>query len=299
VTTVHQFGGNWTEEKLRRLTKYLSACTTIFTRNRWASRYTTYYVDAFAGTGYRKPSGETEATTLGLFEEQDLKDVERFYKGSAQIALETEPSFDRYLFIEQNHQFVQELENLRIRYPDKAERIQIEYRDANSFLQDWCNGMDWRVNRAVMFLDPYGMSVNWTTIEAIGATKAVDLWILLPVGQAINRLLTRQRIPEGAWADKLTTFFGTEGWKDAFYHPRLQTSLFEIDTDDDLEKAATFENIGSFFAERLDTVFEKVADISLALRNSRNVPIYLLFFAASNPRGAPTAVQIAEDILGR
>ena len=35
----------------------------------------------------------------------------------------------------------------------------------------------------------------------------------------------------------------------------------------------------------------------LRLRNSKNVPLYLLCFAVGNPKGAPTAVNIAEDIL--
>jgi hypothetical protein len=39
--------------------------------------------------------------------------------------------------------------------------------------------------------------------------------------------------------------------------------------------------------------------ILLMLRNSRNVPIYLLCFAAGNPTGAPMAVRIAGHLLGR
>ncbi|MDA0865441.1 MAG: hypothetical protein O2890_03300 [Cyanobacteria bacterium] len=66
-----------------------------------------------------------------------------------------------------------------------------------------------------------------------------------------------------------------------------------------MEKTATFESIGNYFSARLETVFERVANTSLALLNSKNVPIFLLFFASANPRGAPTAVRIAEDILGR
>jgi three-Cys-motif partner protein len=53
----HRFGGEWTEDKLSRLWKYLHAYTTIFTKNKWAARLTTTYVDAFAGTGYRLRQG--------------------------------------------------------------------------------------------------------------------------------------------------------------------------------------------------------------------------------------------------
>jgi len=48
---------------------------------------------------------------------------------------------------------------------------------------------------------------------------------------------------------------------------------------------------------RLKTVFARVAENPLALRNSTNTPLYLLCFAAGNPKGAATAVKIAGDIL--
>ncbi len=298
MATLHQFGGDWTEEKLERLRKYLSAYMQIFTKNVWAARYTTHYVDAFAGTGSRAERQERDSTsTLSLLGKDDATDVERFYRGSARIALEIEPSFDNFIFVEQNRQHVDELEQLRHEYSHKADRIVVEHNDANAFLQTWCQSMDWDANRAVVFLDPYGMAVDWTTLEAIAETKAIDLWILLPVGQAINRLLTRDRIPPGAWADKLIRFFGTEDWKDAFYAPSGQISLFQ--EEEEFEKKANFESISNFFVARLETIFEKVADNSLALLNSRNVPLFILYFAASNPRGAPTAVNIAGDILGK
>ncbi|MDE0198316.1 MAG: three-Cys-motif partner protein TcmP [Caldilineaceae bacterium] len=299
--TIHQFGGNWTQEKLERLKKYLRAYMTIFTANQFARRYTTYYVDAFAGTGARISPENTPASTLSLFTDQDdVKDIKQFYEGSAQIALELDPPFERYIFIENKPQFAQELRNLSARFKDR--NVQIVPRDSNEFLQEWCRSMNWERSRAVVFLDPYGMAVDWETIEALAATKAVDLWVLLPVGQAINRMLKRRSILLGTWPDKLTRFFGTEAWKDSFYHTDQlsQPQLSLLPTDDlpmDFEKTATFESIGRFFSERLSTVFEKVAENSLVLLNSKNVPLYQLFFAAANPRGASTAVKIADHIL--
>ena len=299
--TIHQFGGNWTQEKLERLQKYLRAYMSIFTANQWARRYKTYYVDAFAGTGARISPESPSASTLSLFADQeDVKDVRQFFEGSAQIALELDPPFQHYIFIENNPQFVQELRNLSARFEDKS--VQIVPRDSNEFLQDWCHNMNWQQSRAVVFLDPYGMDVDWKTIEALAATEAIDLWVLLPVGQAINRMLTRRSILEGAWPDKLTRFFGTEAWKNSFYRTDQKTqpqlSLLPIGNPQmDYEKTATFESIGLFFSERLGTVFESVAESSLVLLNSKNVPLYQLFFAAANPRGAPTAVKIADQIL--
>jgi len=287
----HQFGGHWTEDKLSRLGKYLNAFTTIFTRHPRASKLTTMYVDAFAGTGYRN-SANDEKSTLSLFEDDDAR---AFQKGSAHIALETEPPFDQYLFIDETPEHTHELQSLRQQFPAKAQQISVIQEEANSFLARWCSATNWRTNRAVVFLDPYGMEVEWSTIEALAATKTIDLWILFPLGQAVNRLLIRNRPPKGAWANRLTRFFGTDEWSQAFYHPPKQGTLFE--TEGHLEKEADFDRIGKFFVSRLEAVFEKVAQNPLPLRNSRNVPIYLLCFAASNPKGAPTAVKIASHIL--
>jgi len=138
------------------------------------------------------------------------------------------------------------------------------------------------------------MQVDWSTIEKIAATKAIDLFILYPLGQAVNRLLKREGPPTGGWADRLTRFFGSNEWETRFYKPSSQGTLFG---DSSLEKEADFDLLGKYFLERLETVFTAVAKNTLALRNSKGVPLFLLCFAAGNPQGAKTAVKIADDIL--
>ncbi|MDM8536941.1 three-Cys-motif partner protein TcmP [Desulfobacterales bacterium HSG17] len=292
--TTHQFGGQWTEEKLNRIKKYLSAYMTIFKNNPRASKLNTFYVDAFAGTGYRNPE-KVSIDSLPLFDDNDAINLQ---KGSAQIALESVPPFNEYIFVEQSPEYAEELEKLRLSFYQYYDKITIVQEDANSYIQSWCKNKDWRFNRAVVFLDPYGMAVDWKTIEIIAQTQAIDLWLLFPLGQAVNRLLTKNSPPKGAWADRLTKFFGTNDWEEAFYRKKKQMSLFDT-TDQPLVKEANFDSIGNFFIKRLKTVFAKVADTPLPLCNSRNVPIFLLCFAASNPKGAPTAVKIAQHILGK
>jgi three-Cys-motif partner protein len=290
----HQFGGGWTEDKLNRLRKYLPAYTTIFTQNPRAAILRTIYVDAFAGTGYRTASSQHTSTMSPLFADEDAASLQQ---GSAAIALETEPPFDDYLFIEQVAERVVALQQLRQQFPHHAQRITIIQHDANTFLRQWCRETDWRTHRAVVFLDPYGMEVDWVTIEAIAQTYAIDLWLLFPLGQAVNRLLTRHGPPEEAWAQRLTRMFGTEGWKEAFYRPPTQGTLFGGATA--LEKDTDFDAIGAFFVQCLETVFAQVVKKPLPLRNTKNVPIYLLCFAAGNSKGAPAAVRIASHILRR
>lgn len=200
------------------------------------------------------------------------------------------------MFIEQDAGRAQELEKLKQRFSERAPRVHIVREDANKYIQGWCKRTDWRICRAVMFLDPYGMQVDWSLIEAIARTQAVDLWILFPLGVAVNRLLTKAELPPEKWAQALTRILGTEEWRNAFYSRQIEATLFgdeEIRT-----KEADFDKIGQYFVERLKTIFTAVANNPLPLRNSRNVPLYLLCFAAGNPRAASTALKIAQNILG-
>ena len=299
MTVSHRFGGDWTEEKLSRIKKYLSAYTTIFTASEKASYFTTYYVDAFAGTGYRDVKTEENVASSIFQNEANIasvkEDAESLKKGSAYVALEAVPSFDNYVLIEHRAEFASALQGLKDEFPGKADQVTILRGEANKMLVEWVDSVDWRKSRAVVFLDPYGMAVDWNTIERIAATKAIDLWILFPLAQAVNRLLTKGSLPNDGWSRKLTKFFGTDDWQSAFYKPTAQGSLFNEEPA--FQKEADFDAIGQFFVDRLDTAFAKVAKNPLPLFSSRNVPLFLLCFASANPKGASTAVNIAQDIL--
>lgn len=293
--TVHQFGGNWTDEKLDCLRKYLGAYRKIFSTNEQARYFITHYVDAFAGTGYRQPSGAHSNSSMPLFEGDNAQDANSYLKGSARIALEVQPPFHRYLFLDTNPLYIQALQQTRSDYPQIAERIQIERAEANTYLHKWCQTKDWSKNRAVVFLDPYGMQVEWSLLEALAKTKAVDLWLLFPLGIGINRLLTKKGEPPAEWAEAITRIFGTDEWRTEFYKPQTAPTLFAL--DDVSCKNADFETIGAFFIKRLQTIFPAVSPHPLQLCNSRNNPLYLLCFAAANENGAPTALKIANQII--
>ncbi|WP_366946705.1 three-Cys-motif partner protein TcmP [Roseiflexus sp.] len=127
-----------------------------------------------------------------------------------------EPPFKRYLFIERDPERAKELEKLvnefRGRFQFKGCKIEVVEAEANEYLIQWCRQNNWQSSRAVVFLDPYGMQVSWDLIEALGQTRAVDLWLLFPLGMAVNRLLTRNQPPTGPWANALTRMFGTNDW---------------------------------------------------------------------------------------
>jgi three-Cys-motif partner protein len=295
LVTDHRFGGNWTEVKLERLHKYLQAYRQVFVRNERARFFKTWFVDAFAGTGSRTdPTSVTEST---LFDDvyRD-EDTASYRAGSAKIALGLPAPFDHYLFIEKSHLRLEALKkDLEREYPDRLGLCSFRHGDANNVLKAWCHERNWKKERAVVFLDPYGMQVEWSTIEVIAATKAIDLWYLFPLGIGVSRLLTYRGNIEESWQARLDSVLGTGQWREEFYQSNTTLDLFG-ETRENIQRTATPASIEAFIHKRLASCFEAVAK-GLVLRNTRSSPLYLLCFAAANKRGAPTAVKIAQDIL--
>lgn len=291
--SVHTFGGNWTEEKLGCLAKYLAAYRIIFTGNERARHFRTWYVDAFAGTGGRTEPGQP-ADEHALFDEVYVE-TSGYRDGSPRKALALTSPFDRYLFVEESRDRVAELrQSIEADFAALAPRCQLEQGDANTVLKAWCNQRDWAKERAVVFLDPYGMQVEWSTIQALAATKAVDLWYLFPLGVGVTRLLTKDGNISPSWQERLRLLFGTDDWRQRFYQVTKSRDLFgDLET---VARDASEENIAAFIKERLASCFAAVAD-GLVLRNSKASPLYLLCFAAANERGAKTALKIAQSIL--
>ena len=137
--------------------------------------------------------------------------------------------------------------------------------------------------------------VEWTTIEAIARTQAIDLWLLFPLGIAVNRLLSRSgEIPE-SWRHRLDLLLETTDWYEEFYKVEPSPTLFG-DDQDRVVKVPT-DTIGRYFNDRLNRVFAGVAPKPGVLRNSRNSPLFLLCFAVGNPRGKDIALRIANHLL--
>lgn len=293
----HRFGGDWTTAKLEVLANYLSSYTKALKDKPSKERpFRKGYIDAFAGTGYRdvrrEDNGSASPQALLLPDLAD-KEPQALLDGSARLALKTEPRFDRYVFVERSPERCAQLEALKAEFPKLANDIQIRQGDANAEIQDLCK-KDWHLHRAVLFLDPYGMQVEWKTIEAIARTSAIDLWLLFPLGVGVNRLLTKSGdIPE-SWRRRLSLLLGTEDWYEEFYRVERKRTLFG---EADHVVKATTETIGRYFNERLKAVFAAVADEPRVLRNSANCPLYLLCFAVGNEKGAPIALRIVNYLL--
>lgn len=293
MTYQTEFGGGWTQRKLEVLRKYLQAYTKIFKRNPRARFYSISYVDAFAGTGtIRRPALGAIAKLLPELQENEKE----FRKGSVTRALEVEPPFDKYVFIEKDARKCGELESIAAKFVGRR-RVEVVNEDANKGLLTWCDNLDTKRERAVVFLDPFGASVKWDVIAALGRTRAVDLWVLFPYF-AINRMLVRNRRPPKAWADRLTSVFGTSDWEATFYSTTLFRSLLDSRKVESIQKSVDHRAITEFFVERLRQEFIAVSN-PFPMHNSNGALLFILFFAAANERSAKTGLKIANDIIGK
>jgi three-Cys-motif partner protein len=232
------------------------------------------YIDAFAGTGDRSNKRRETLPLLALSE------FEAIVKGSARLALEVEPPFNRHVLIERATRRASELTALKSEFP--ARKIEIINDDANDAIVALCKETNWRRTRGVAFLDPYGLQVTWDTLVAIARTTALDIWVLFPSGMGLNRLLTKSgHIPQ-EWQETMDRSLGTKAWRSAFYRSEEHPDLFEGPRSKTVKDANPIK-LEMFYLNRLQTIFPTVMNTCVRLTNSKDQTMYLLCFASANP----------------
>lgn len=273
------FGSAHTEEKLQKLEAYLEC----FTRVLKFQPFKLVYFDAFAGT----PDIDVGDSGSPLLE---TLDTQQFLHGSSRRALKFGEKFSRYVFVDKKRSNVKELEALKTEFPQFQDRIEIHYSDANTELVKFCS--NWPKNqRAVVFLDPFGNQVAWETVEAIAATRAIDLWYLFPAGLGVHRQMSGEGPREGK-EKSLDRLLGTPDWRTALISRTTTNDLFGAARD--TTSIASPEAITEFMISRMRGVFKGgVLDEWLPL-GSRGRHSYSLIFACANPE--PKARELAHRL---
>lgn len=119
------------------------------------------------------------------------------------------------------------------------------------------------------------------------------MWILVPTGMGINRLLKNDGKISDAWIEKLKRFLGLskEEILNHFYKEAKRLTLFGEETLFEKEKNA-IQKAGILYSERLKTVFAFVSE-SFVMKNSTNSIMYHFMMATNNA----TALKIANDVI--
>jgi three-Cys-motif partner protein len=280
--------GPWAREKLDALGQYLNFYTTVLKKQRHWLRGTIFF-DAFAGPGLSRIRTKEKAhAPAGFFDtEIEVGAFEiAFLKGSPRVALDIPNPFTHYIFVERDPKRIIELNALKAQYEGNR-AIVVQEHDANVALNEWLtSGIDWRAYRAVVFLDPFGMQVPWRTIEALAATRAVEVLINFPLGMAINRLLKRSGDIDPGWQDSLDEFFGSPELRTIAYEEGSDLFGVRRDKADDAEL-----RILDWYRSRLKNAFGHVSTARL-IKNTRGNPLYHLIWAGPNETGLKGAEYI-------
>ena len=289
------WGGSWTERKLLAFEKYVKAYLTILNNYRDKYNWKLVYFDGFAGSGSRIEEDKSECSNISLFNEDEIEErEEKLYQGAAERVLKLDiRGFDYYYFIERNPEALSKLETKLKSIPHKG-LLAFRSEDANDEIKNLAKGFKDHPNlRGLVLLDPFGMQLDWSTLEQLKGCN-IDLWILLPSGVIINRLLDRKG--KLLFSDKLQKFFGLteQEIREFFYEKKKEMTLFgeeEVTT----KQQNAVHRIAELYTSRLKTLFTQVDDNPLILYNDHGVPIFHFVFASNNP----TARKIAKEIVGK
>ena len=271
--TLPEFGGDWTDQKLSVLKKYLNAYTTALSN----LNFRTVYIDAFAGAGAR--------------EEQDA-DGKRFIEGSAAVALNVDrPSFNELVFIEAERKYVDSLRHL-VASAGAESYARMVHADANAQLAKEVGRLG-AGDRAVVFIDPFGTQAHWTTIASLTRHVGIDAWILFPVGTICRLMPVLHQPVNTKIQERLDLIFGTPAWRDLYNQSQLFGDAGR------LSKSAGVDEIVSLYKRQLDAEFAATASRSVSLVNSKNSRLYELLFVMTNPstRARDLALEIADNIM--
>lgn len=272
--------GRWSEEKLDLLAKYLKAYSVIMNEQKksWLRAY--YYIDAFAGSV--RPRAQ--------------KDEQRYIDGSPLRALQTEPQFDGYWFVDVSPRRVERVQRLRAEFSNCV--IDVRQGNCNEVL---CNEIVPQLpysskQRAFVFLDPYGLQVDWETVRELANTRTCDIFVNFSV-MGVTRLLPRDQNPEPEVVEQLSKVMGSTNWITEIYRepPGIQLDLFGNPTEPTSSRdTIQAEWLASLYTEQLQSLFPHVSRPVL-MRNSTNSVLYALCLASHKQ----TAIKITNEIFNR
>jgi three-Cys-motif partner protein len=273
---MNNFGGDWTKVKIEILVEYAKAYLTIMNSRRY---FELMYFDGFAGSGFIVKDKKIQVeTTVGA--------ARRI------IEISSPRSFNHYYFVEKDINNFKLLEaNTKTAFPDK--NIHATCDDCNKKLIDLAGFLRNPVNhriRTLAYIDPCGMQVEWRSIQNLKGLP-LDMWILVPTGLGVNRLLKRDGNISDAWLAKLEIFMGLkkEDILEIFY--KKTPTLFDDITLMEKERNAV-SSAAKLYESRLKEVFKYVSQ-PYELKNSSNSIMYHLFLTSNNK----TAEKIGSEIV--
>ncbi len=276
---VNNFGGNWTYQKIRIIEDYAKAYLEIMkSRPYWRL----LYFDGFAGSGEIRIDGPIDSTVI---------------EGAAKkiVSIKEPKMFDTCYFVELDQRKANSLrESL---HQIRQSGVFVVEDDCNNKLQDMARFLKsdkGKKHKVLAFIDPCGMEVNWSSISCLKGL-AVDMWLLIPTGIGVNRLLKNDHIISESWWAKLESFYGLSRdlLDNEFYNYTKVVTLFG-EEEVVRKNSKILQRIEETYINRLKEVFSFVSKPYI-LKNMNNSVMFHFVLASNNI----AAVKIANDIINK
>ena len=281
----HAFGGEWTETKLRIVAAYAKAFQTALKYQ----QFETWYIDPFAGSGERVQ----KMLTGDLMEGRPLQEQLVTFAGSARRALEITPHFHHYRFADTKPTHLEALQALAAECPGRD--IQIFPGDGNECIRKILGNKLWRgrqsgwKQRGIVFLDPYGMNVDWDTLQRIADSQRLDVWFLFAAKAVRQQLGPSLSKVDAGKAAALDRFFGEATWREEFFRPVPAQTSFLGDAPDETETSVNLKAIGQYASKRFEKAFCWVSP-PRSLRVG-NVPDFFQLYCMTNNQSAQNLIE--------
>lgn len=231
------------------------------------------YVDAFAGAGTHVEKG------TGIL-----------VPGSARLALDTQPPFPEYYFIDIDSVKAEELG----RMADERPEVEVMPGDCNRLLLDEVfPRLRWEDRkRALCLLDPYRLQLRWDVVAAAGQMRSIEIFVNFPILDINRNVLGRGGPKSERKAVEMTRFWGDDSWRESLYGKDFQLGLFG---DERTAQKRSNDHVAEQYRQRLQRVAGfKCVPQPLPLMNSVNGTLYYLFFASANATGQRIVEHIFE-----
>ena len=196
--------GAWSEDKYALVGLYDQLFSEGM-KNKWDSRV---YIDPYSGPGLVK-----------------VRDRNKFLWGSPMLALGVKSPFDKYIFCEENPK---SMSGLRKRVATHFPSANVEFvpGDCDVEIERICSSIPEgsRTNRVLTFcfVDPYDLSIKFSTIRRIAEYRFVDFLVLLALHMDANRNQAYYLNPGNT---KIDDFLGKTDWR-ARWNGKAQPKTF-------------------------------------------------------------------------
>lgn len=253
--------------KLNALDFYLDVTDTAMHQQKWTERF---YIDLQAGPGKNRIG---DAVLLG----------------SPLIALASPHPATQFRFNEFDPVNKTALER-RVSASPLKERVKIYQDDVNQIVLRVCEEITNKDrNRTkdrwstfnIAFLDPEGLELHWSTVEALASMKKMDLIINFSTGGIVRS------IGRGNYL-AVDNFFGTTQWKEV-----------DVPNDDPVKRR---RSLIDFYRQRLEKfgyhidIDPNLGGDDIAVNNSKNAQVYSLIFASKHVLGDKLWKQAAKRV---